>query len=153
MAATTAGALKAWLEAGSLGISFFRDRAPKDQALPFGVIQEAISIVPIPMGDHSDQTADRQVTEQAQVSIYEVWRDATGKPAERYDLPSLVYRRLEGALLVDGPHHGRVKVIGARRQPDVEGPNANTGTIAVDSGTDGANVVANHFTVAIRRDA
>jgi hypothetical protein len=151
MAATTSGALKAWLEGGDLGLPFFRDRAPKDQGLPFGVITEAIAITPVRTGDFGDQTAERVVDEMAQVSVYEVWRTADGRPAEDYERPGKVYKRLHGAVL-STPKPGVVKVTGERRTPDVAGPQADTsGLAAVQSGADGSNVVASHFTVMIRR--
>lgn len=165
MAATTSGALKAWLEAPSpgnpyhTGMAFYRDRAPRDSegalavTLPFGVITEAIAVTPVPMGDLGDQDADRQVLELAQVSIYEVWRDVEGKPAEQYDLPTKVWRRLEGARLVDGPKPATVKVTGRRRLPAIDGTSQNVGLLSAVGGVDGANVVANHFTVTIARDA
>lgn len=152
MSATTAGALKAHLEAGELGLAFYRDRAPQEAALPYGVISEAISITPIPMGDKGDPAADLQVDEQAQVSVYETWRGSDGKPAEDYPMPGRVHRRLEGARL-ETPKPGVVTVIGRRRLLEVEGRNQDTGSLGGLTTPDGANVVANHITVLIRRDA
>jgi hypothetical protein len=159
VSATTSGAVKAHLESTtpSLGIPFFRDRAPKKVTLPFGVIQEGISVVPVPMGDTGDQAAEKVVAEDVQVAIYEVWRDAEGRMIERYDLPDKVFRRLQGALLPGVPSGwGAVQVLGRVRLPQVEGPAGLAtplGPVGGQRGDDGANVVANIFTCRIRRSA
>jgi hypothetical protein len=133
-------------------LAFYRDRAPKDAVLPFGVITEGIAMTPDGGGDLGDQTAERWVAELAQVSVYEQWRDAAGQASERYDLPDAIWRRLEGARLTT-PKPGTIKVTGRRRVPAVEGTSQDTGLLSAVNGVDGANVVANHFTVTIRRTA
>jgi hypothetical protein len=152
MAATTTGAFKAHLEAGGFGIAFYRDRAPKDAVLPFGVITEGIAQTPDGGGDLGDTDAERWVAELVQVSVYEQWRDAEGKAAESYTLPDGVWRRLEGARMTT-PKPGTVKVTGRRRVPAVEGTSQDTGLLSAVNGVDGANVVANHFTCTFRRTA
>lgn len=153
MSATTAGALKALLESGGFGIPFYRDRAPKDQGLPFGVITEAIAVTPAKMGDLGDPAADLFVDEMVQVSIYETWRGPDGRVTENYMLASGVFRLLRGARLTT-PHPGVVIVTGYRRVPDVAGTAPDTaGLGSVPTGDRGANVVATHFTGMVRRQA
>lgn len=150
MSATTAGAIKAWLERpGRLvtGVSWYRDRAPKDAALPYGVIQEGISYTPVPMGDTMDQAAERITVELAQVTLFQPWRGLDGKPAERYDVPDLVWRDLDGALL---PAHPK-KVSGCKVRSRVRLPRIDARGDSAAEDADGANVVQDTFTIAITR--
>lgn len=149
MSATTAGAVKAWLEGGNFGIPFFRDRAPAEQALPFGVVQDGISVVPVPMGDTQDQAAERVVEEQIQVAIYEEWRNAAGKMVEQYALPDNVEKRLRGAVIPQMPKAQQgCQVLGRVRQLAVDGRNIQG---ILSETADQANVVATIYTVVIRR--
>lgn len=107
MAATTSGALKAWIEAGSLSISAYRDEAPHDASLPYAVIFEAISIVPNGIDNPNDRDAavgtDKQsVNELVQVSLWQQWKkdDGTGV-VESTSLPDALHRRLDGVGLAD----------------------------------------------------
>lgn len=105
MAATTAGAIKAWLESQSLGLSVHRDQAPAGQALPYATVREAISLTVDDAGDYGDQTADRYVTELVQVDLWQTWRntDGTGGIVESYTLPTGVVKALQGAQLLAAP--------------------------------------------------
>lgn len=103
MAATTAGALKTFLEAQGLNVSVFRDR-PADQALPYISVQEAIVVTPNPDGDFGDTSASQTVTEQAQVDVWQQWRHPTTRAVtESYTLPDTVARKLHGAVLTAAP--------------------------------------------------
>jgi hypothetical protein len=149
VSATTAGAIKAHLERPErlvTGVPWFRDRAPKDQPLPFGVIQEGISQTRLRMGDTSDPTGDKAVVELAQATLFQAWRDADGKPAERYDLPDLVWRDLDGALLTTHPAGAvHIRVRSRVRLPRVDGPGS------VGDAADGANVVQDTYTLSLHR--
>lgn len=147
MSATTAGALKAHLEGKGRGVPWFRYRAPKDQALPFGVIQDGISTTPLPMGDTSDPAADKVVTELAQCTLFQEWRDSDGNAAEQYPLPGQIYRDLDGAVLATHPAGTtHVKVRGVVRLPRIDSP----GTSAAED-ADGANLIQDTFTVSLHR--
>jgi hypothetical protein len=151
MSATTGGALKAHLESFARGVPWYRDRAPQDAVLPFGIIQEAISVVPLAMGDTTDQTAERVVQEEAQVTLYQVWRGADGKPAEQYPLAEAIYKDLQGARLATHPKQvSGVKVTGMVRRLEVDNPNGSA--VRADT-TDGANVVAHIYLLNIWRTA
>lgn len=147
MSATTAGAMKAHLERAGLGLAWFRDRAPQDQALPFGVIQEGISRTSDRDGDHTDPAARHGVREQVQVAVYDLWRDGTGKAAERYDLPDALHRALHGAVLTDLPsgRPGFVRVDGYVRIPQVDGPGS------AGDPANRANIVQHALTCTVAR--
>lgn len=162
MSATTAGAIKAHMESAGLGIAFYRDRMPPDAAIPCGVILEAVVIVPVKHGDFGDLSADRWVVETAQVSLYQAWRGADGHPGETYPLADQIHRRLHGSRLEgyavgNAPSkriHG-VTVVGYRRMVDVDqkGNMASTPLGAGVEEGEGANVIAHHYTIEVRRDA
>lgn len=107
MAATTAGAIKAFIESLGLGVSVYRDGPRPGQGLPYIVVTESISTVPSvsAAGDYGDPDASVVVSEQVQVDIVQAARDSAGRNVERYDLPPLVYRALHGAQLTAHPTH------------------------------------------------
>jgi hypothetical protein len=152
MSATTGGALKAHLESPdlALGVAVFRDRAPKDQRLPFIVVTEGIAITPERHGDHQDPAANPGVSEVAQVSLFQAWRGSDGKPAEDYTLARKVYRALHGSKLLTAPTtvYG-VAVSLWTRVPAVDGP---PGRGAAPGAAEAANVVHDAFTLTIRRN-
>lgn len=98
IAATTAGALKAHLEAQGLGISVYRDLAAPTVARPYLTVQEGVSITPdvFPQWDDPEE----HVSELAQV---DVWQDArnqtTNAVTESYTLVDAVHRALAGVSL------------------------------------------------------
>ena len=110
MAATTSGALKAYIEGLGLGLTVYRDAAPRrddpsGRHVPLGgyplvTIREAIAVTWDQVGDLGDAAADQTVRELAQVDLWQSWRDGTGKAAESYTLPSALARKLRGAKLV-----------------------------------------------------
>lgn len=111
MAATTSGALKAYIEGLGLGLSVYRDAAPgKDSPekerlpavpFPFVTVRESISTVLNMDGDLSDAAATVSARELVQVDLWQRWRDlASLKPLESYTLPGALVKRLRGARLV-----------------------------------------------------
>lgn len=110
MAATTAGALKAYIESLGLGLSSYRDAAPSADdpngrripavPYPFTTVREGIAITPNRDGDLGDPAAFLTVRELLQVDLWQMWRDAAGKPAESYTLPGVLMQRLRGARLL-----------------------------------------------------
>lgn len=145
MSATTSGALKAHLERAGLGLPFFRDAAPQDQVLPFGVIQEAVAVVPDRDGDLGEQgPGAHSAAEEAQVTVFQEWRTTDGRAAEAYDLPDRVLRTLHGARLTTAP----ATVYGVRVGGRVRFPPASS----AGASPNGANVVQDVFTLTIRRN-
>lgn len=102
MAATTAGTIKAFLEAQGLGISVYRDRAPEGTPRPYVTVSEAISVVP---DDHGDFGQGETVRELAQVDVWQPWRNPDRSNAESYTLTPAVFRALHGATLTAAPTH------------------------------------------------
>lgn len=102
MAATTAGALKALIEAAGLGIPAYRDEAPDDAPERYVVVYEGISTTPDPSNNRYDD--DKQVREQAQVTVWQRWRDlATKAVVESYTLAPALEALLDGAELPSSP--------------------------------------------------
>jgi hypothetical protein len=99
MSATTGGALKAALEMAGTGIPWFRDVAPDRQPVPYGTIQESLSLTTELSGDERDPAAPLVGGELVQVDLWQAWRDAAGRPVENYGLPGLVVRALRAADL------------------------------------------------------
>jgi hypothetical protein len=149
MSATTAGALKAYIETLGLGVTVFRDRAPKDAPLPLVIIQEGISMVPDRDGDFGDPAAVHGVAEQAQVSLFQAWRKPDGTAGETYTLPGDLVASLQGAQLPTAPTrvYG-VRVIGKVRIPGIDAPGGG----AVADNADGGNVIHDAITVELRRN-
>lgn len=104
MAATTAGAIKAYLEGLGLGVPVFRDEPPAGQDLPYITVREGIANVPDRDGDHGDPTAVRTTSETVQISVWQVWRNpTTGRVVEDYALPPAVQRAIRTAALDAAP--------------------------------------------------
>lgn len=96
MAASTTGALKAFLEAQSLGISVYRDQAPAGTARPYLTVNEAVAITMDPLEDGAAST----LIEEATVDIWMDWKNpTTGQLSESYTLPAAVIRAIHGARL------------------------------------------------------
>lgn len=103
MAATTAGAVKAFLEGQGLGIAVYRDQAPNGAAKPYVTVVEALVVVPDGV---STAYTDRGVIETAQVSVWQQWKDpATGALTESPSLAAAVVSALDGAVLATHPQH------------------------------------------------
>lgn len=122
MAASTAGAVKALIEAAGLGLSAYRDAAPEGAALPYATIHEAITLGPEPAFSQFDDP-QHHVAEQVQVSLWQQSRDpATRAKTESYTLPDAVCNALAGALLTGIPNYGgHVRVLGRTRLLEDEG--------------------------------
>jgi hypothetical protein len=108
MAATSEGAIKAYLEALNSGVPFFRDGPRPGQATPYGLIeQQDITVNRAANGDFGDQTAEVNVTEILTVDIVQTARIKTGptttKNAERYGLAEVLAKALHGCQLPAAP--------------------------------------------------
>lgn len=134
MAATTAGALKAFLETQGLGVTVFRDRAREDQAYPYLTVAEGIAVTPEDTFNAYDDD-DGHVVEVAQVDVWQTWRNDDRTVAESYTLADAVALALHGAVLTASPHFvGAVSVSSVTRLLEVE-----------------ENVVHHAVTVEVRR--
>lgn len=91
MAASTAGALKAYLEGKQLGLPWYRDRPPKDQAYPFGTITEEVSLTVV---QRADAAAELVQVDLWQLARWPAGHAQAGKVAE----DSALVRALQGAL-------------------------------------------------------
>ena len=134
MAATTAGALKAYLEAQGLGVTVFRDRAREDQAFPYLTVTEGIAVTPEETFNAFDDE-DGHVVELAQVDVWQTWRNDDRTIAESYTLADAVALALNGAILTTLPNYvGAARVASVVRLLEVE-----------------ENVVHHAVTVEVRR--
>lgn len=112
MSATSAGAIKAYIESLGLALPTFRRQAPPEQVLfPYVTVQEAISLVTDLSGDEADPDARVTARELVQVDLWEQRRQSDGS-GERYGLPALLLRRLRAA---------RLPIIGTSRVYGVSG--------------------------------
>lgn len=108
MAASTAGALKAFIESLGLSLTAYRDSAPDATAPPYVTIIEDIAMTPLGMPDGGSGSADyiaagstaQGVREMAQVDLWQSWRGPDGKLAEQYPLARNLFRRLHGSRLM-----------------------------------------------------
>jgi hypothetical protein len=119
VAASTAGAVKAYAETLGLGIPFFRDQAPEGEAYPYGTIREQISLVPEAAFSQYDDD-DGHVLELVQVDLWQRKKNpATGERLEDFTLADRLVAGLRGAQLPDAPYPvAGVEVVGAPRVPD-----------------------------------
>lgn len=103
MSATTAGALKAFLEGLGLGIEAHRDIAPSAATLPYVTIREQVSMEPeIAFNQASDE--DGHVREQVQLDLWQQWRDPSTKAkTEDPELPDAVVDALRNVVLETSP--------------------------------------------------
>ena len=110
MAASTSGALKAYLEspAVALGVPVYRDQAPAGQKKPYITVSEAIALSPDPLEDGAVGT----LREEVQIDLWMPWKDLPGQPEtkfadgrllESYSLPGALLRALDGARLATAP--------------------------------------------------
>jgi galactitol-specific phosphotransferase system IIC component len=108
MAASSAGALKAFIEGLGLGISVYRDRAPEKTALPYVSIAEAVAVVPDLLEDGLVSTGRETVT----IDVWMTWKNKmTGAIAEAYALPGAILRGLHGRSLPASPTHTYAVII------------------------------------------
>lgn len=148
MAATIAGAIKAHLESQGWGVAVYRDGAPvvngREVPAPYITVQEGIGYAPERHGDQGDPHRHGGTTEQVQVDLYLPARAATGQAgraanAERYDLPTLLDRALDGPLPAYGPTGAVRRVYGMSVVSGQRWPISD-------------NIVRHTRTVSIRRD-
>jgi hypothetical protein len=146
MAANTANAIKAYLESLGLGVSVYRDAAPKNTGLPYILVHEGISVVPEPTFNSHDDT-EGHVRELAQVDVWQIWKNLrTDTIEESYTLPDAITRALNGARLADAPTHvAGVRVIGVVRTIGNPDPKARDGAVGAD------DKVRHAITVEVRR--
>lgn len=137
MAATSAGAVKAWVEGLGLGLSVFRDDAPQPTALPYVTVMENLTTTYNADGDLGG-SGQQTVRELLQVDLWQTWRDSTGKVAEQYGLANTLAAKLRGAQLVN---------VGTRRVYGVAGVSMQR-LLEED-----ANVVHHAITITIHREA
>ena len=99
MSATSAGAVKAYVEGLGLGLPAFRRKAPPEQTTyPYVTVQEAISVVVELHGDEGDPAARVHARELVQVDLWEERRNSDGT-GEQYGLPAQLLMRLRAARL------------------------------------------------------
>lgn len=137
MAATTSGSVKAYVEGLGLGLPVFRDNAPAGQPLPFVTVTEAVTLTGNQDGDQGHPAAHLTVREDVQVSLWQTYRDTTGKVAETYGLPDTLMTALRRAQLTP---------VGTRRVYGV------TRVSRVRLLEEDANVVHDAITLTVHRD-
>lgn len=108
MAATTEGAIKAYLEGLALGVPFFREGPRTGQAPPYGLVQrQNIRMNTAANGDFGDPNADLSVVELLTVDLIQPARVQTSatvaKNAERYGLAEVFVAALHGCTLPAAP--------------------------------------------------
>lgn len=111
MAASTSGAVKAYLEGptamggAQIGVPVYRDQAPANAQLPYLVVSEAQTIVPDTLEDGVASTVREHIT----VDVWMAWKNLTTAPInnvapggvlESYALPGAVGRALQGSRLL-----------------------------------------------------
>lgn len=114
MAATVAGALKAYLEGAGLGLTVYRDGAPGQPRtptpadpdarrpavpLPYITVSEGLAVIVNLDGDTQDTAGELTVREDVQVDLWQSWRNAQGKPVEAHALAPALLRALVKAQL------------------------------------------------------
>ena len=142
MSMTSAGAVKALIENGGLGVSAYRDALPPLHALPCITIDEDVATSTERHGDTQDPAGDHGESEVLLVHVWQAWRDGNGRPAETYMLPRKLSHLLRTAQpFAYGPDAAPTRVYGLR----VDG---RARIVEED-----ANVVHTTLTVTMRRDA
>lgn len=124
MAASTSGAIKAYLESLSFGVPVFRDGPRERQAPPFIVVTEAspVSLDTSGNGDYGDPDTPLMVNEVATVDLVQNARiksaAGTTKNVERYGLAEAVAHALNTCTLPAHPAPvTAVRVTGIDRFP------------------------------------
>lgn len=127
MAATTAGAIKAYLEGLSFGVPVFRDGPRPGQALPYIVVTEAVStgLDGSGNGDYGDPDATLNIIELATVDLVQQARVKTAggatRSVERYGLAEAIAHALNHTTLPAHPARvTAVRVVDVDRIPIVD---------------------------------
>lgn len=109
MAASTSGAVKAYLESLGSGVPVFRDGPRPGQAEPYIVVTEAVStgLDGSGNGDFGDPNAEINIIETVTVDLIQRARTQTGartaKNTERYGLAEAIAHALHGCQLTAHP--------------------------------------------------
>ncbi|MGW6598501.1 hypothetical protein [Streptomyces sp. NPDC055036] len=108
MAATTSGAVKAYLEGLAFGVPVFRDGPRPGQAEPYIVVTEAVStgLDGPGNGDFGDPAAEINIVETVTVDLIQRARikiGGTTRNAERYGLAEAIAHALHGCRLTAHP--------------------------------------------------
>jgi hypothetical protein len=99
LALTTSGAIKAFVEAQSLGISVYQDQAPESAVKPYVTVDEAVAIVPDKLEDGAASTVQEHVT----VTVWMSWKTLTTPGTPRAEDPTLagkIAKALHGSRLL-----------------------------------------------------
>lgn len=118
MSATLSGAIKAHLEAQSLGIAVFRDEVSRGQSYPYVTIREGIALTQEPAANAFSH--DHAVIELVQIDLWMQKRHPLSQAVtENYELPDAVTKAVNGVNLATAPKkvYG-MKVVGRTRLPD-----------------------------------
>lgn len=109
MAATTSGAIKAYLEGRGFGVPVFRDGPREGQSAPFIVVQEGIpaGLDTVANGDFGDPNAEINISETVIIDLVQRARVQTGaattKVTERYGLAEAIAHALHCCTLPAHP--------------------------------------------------
>ncbi|MFE3169330.1 hypothetical protein [Streptomyces sp. NPDC059224] len=108
MAASTSGAIKAYLEGKPFGVPVFRDGPREGQREPYIVVQEGMPAgLDTGNGDFGDPNAEINIVETLTVDLVQVARVKTGerttKVTERYGLAEAIAHALHGCTLPAHP--------------------------------------------------
>src|SRR5687768_1064682 len=103
MAASTAGAIKAYIEGLGLGVPAYRDDKPPGQEPDYIEVHEDISTVPDGLFNAFDDP-EGHVSELVQVDYYQRRRNpVTGAAVESYTIPDALTKALNGCRLPAAP--------------------------------------------------
>lgn len=139
MAATIAGAFKALIEQGGLGLAVYRDGAPKGKVVPYPhvVVQDGIAFGDLAHGDYADEDAEAGILEAVQVDLFQQARviSSPGGTAvlENYRLPDRLARLLRGTGLqrFAPVHIHGTRIVTANRWPITDNILRHTWTVNV----------------------
>jgi hypothetical protein len=102
MAATLAGALKAYIEAQGLGIVGDRDETAQGRTYPCFIVREGISRTPDPGANA--YSGDQRFNELVEIELLDhKKRSANQQTVENYTLPDALARKLHGGHLDMAP--------------------------------------------------
>lgn len=143
MAATLAGAFKAYIEQGGLGLAVYRDGRPTVGVVPWPhvVVQDGIASADLMHGDYDDHDAEQAVLETVQLDLFQQARriaSPTHAPStEQYPLPRRLARMLRGTGIQPyAPVHIHgTRIVNAMRWPIADNVLRHTWTVNV-YGTD-----------------
>ena len=124
MAASSAGALKARIEALGLGLAAYRDRPSEDTAKPYVSIVEGIDLRPDESGDNGAGATGRELV---QVDLWQQYRHPTTNAlTESYTLAADLAKGLHGVSLANV---GSSRVYNCRVQGSVRLLERDTNTV------------------------